>query len=82
MTFYLVAFAAWACPGGPFSWLIPAKPLLCEPAPAKVERFDRLDKARARVRALGPGASLTACDADRCRDLPVVWPRLPVFLGK
>lgn len=71
MISWLVIPLLWACPGVRFPVLgnvgqsllekSPAKPLLCAPSPGAPERFDQLPDALARVKRLGPGASLSLC---------------------
>jgi hypothetical protein len=63
--FLLVAWTAWACPGG--GWFAPAwpaklRPIICAPKVA-FELYDpaRSAAARARVAQLGDGAALYAC---------------------
>ena len=76
MTWYAVAYLAWACPGGWLGRLVPAaaRPLVCSPRPA-VELYDpaRAAAARRRVSALGPPAALYACRAGRCRGPLSSW---------
>lgn len=80
MIFWLVASISWACPGGWFGGFIPAavKPLACQGAP-QVEHFERLDKAEARIRELGPGSTLIACRGLRFKTVPITWVTEPVF---
>ncbi len=76
MTWILVAWISWTCPGGPISGLVPAaaRPLVCRPAP-RHELYDpaRRPRAQARVRELGAGAELRVCRGLRCSDNLADW---------
>ena len=76
MTFFLVSWVAYTCPGGWFGGLVPAqaRPLVCQPS-AKVESFDRLERARKRVVELGKESApkMTEVRGLRLIDLPVTW---------
>lgn len=71
MTWYLVAWISWTCPGGFLSGLWPAavRPMLCQPKPeSRVVSGPR--EARGLV---APGARLYQCGGLKCRELSVVW---------
>ena len=55
MTFYLVAWVWWTCPGGWLSGSVPPKlwPLVCEES-ANTATFDRLEQANEQADKLGP----------------------------
>ena len=76
MTWILVVWLGYSCPGGWFSGLVPlsVRPLVCAPA-VELERFDpaQRERAHARVREQGQGARLFRCDVRRCREIPVRW---------
>ena len=80
MTFWIVATISWACPGGWLSGLVPEalRPLVCKQQ-AQTEVFDRLSRARDRVRDAGPTSRLTACRGLRCKDASVIWTTSPEF---
>lgn len=64
MTWYLLTWLAWTCPGGPLGGLVPApaRPLVCRAEP-RLELYDpaRLERAKARTRELGCSAQLRRC---------------------
>ena len=77
MTWFLVVWVAWVCPGG--SWFAPAwpaklRPVVCSPT-ARYELYDpaRAAKARQRVAALGPDAALYTCRGLACRGPISSW---------
>lgn len=74
MTFYLVAFIAYTCPGGWLSGLVPAaaRPFVCRQE-IRVEAMDRLDRARSKVVEQGQGTTLVECRGLRCTTMPVTW---------
>jgi hypothetical protein len=76
MTSFLVAWVAWTCPGGWFGGLVPAqaRPLVCQPT-AKVEPYDRLERARKRVVELGKDSAPKLIEVRGLRhtELPVTW---------
>jgi len=76
MTWFLVSFLAYNCPGGWFGGLVPeaVRPLVCKPE-IRTEPYDRLWRAQARVKALGPAAlpRLTRVKGLRLAGLPVIW---------
>ena len=80
MTFYAVAFVAWACPGGWFSGLVPPplRPVVCQAQP-QVEVVSSLPLAEKRVRDVGPVSRLLRCAGLRCREVPVAWVTEPKF---
>lgn len=81
MTWYLVAWVAWSCPGG---WLgslaVPAaaRPLVCRAEPRYLVTANR-EHARRQVRAEGPSAALSRCRALRCTPQPVTWTTVAQF---
>lgn len=77
MTWLLVAWISWVCPGG--GWLAPAwpaklRPLVCAPQ-ARQELYDpaRAAAARRRVQDLGPDAALYSCRGLRCLGPVSIW---------
>ena len=76
MSYYLVAWIAFSCPGGLLSGLIPgaARPLVCS-REARVELIPRKADAERKVRELGPGAAsrLWWCRGLKCSDVKVSW---------
>lgn len=76
MTWILVAWLGYSCPGGWLSGLVPlpVRPLVCAPA-IELERFDPAqgERARARVLEQGQTARIFRCDPRRCREIPVRW---------
>jgi len=80
MIFYLVAYIAWVCPGGWLSGFVPdaIRPIACQ-GTGQVEQFDRLEKAKDRVRELGRGSRLISCRGFRCKEVPVTWVTEPQF---
>lgn len=84
MSWFLVSWVAWACPGGWFAGLVPpaARPLACKPQ-VRQEAYERLKYARARVAALGPEnhPSLTLVQGLRLTERPVTWATAVKFEG-
>lgn len=82
MRWILLTFVHWACPGGPLAgyWPSAARPLICRAEPRR-EIYDprQLDRARARVRELGPGAVLERCQGLRCEPEKVTWRTIVEF---
>lgn len=88
MTLYVLSWPAFVCAGA-LSVLGFKVPLLTLPealrpalaavgacrVQASFELYDpaRRPQAEARVRALGPSATLSRCDPWRCREIPVQW---------
>ena len=76
MTFYLVLWLGYSCPGGILSGFIPAaaKPLVCR-SEAKYEMYDpaRIEKAKSRIRELGPAAMFFSCRGFKCENVAVAW---------
>lgn len=76
MTYYLVAYLAWQCPGGLLSGFIPEslKPTVCHAAP-RIEAFEKIDLARKRIAQIGPQQSLQLVEVQglRIKELPVTW---------
>jgi hypothetical protein len=74
--YFLLAWTAWACPGGWFAgiWPAPVRPLVCAPS-ARFELYDpaRAAAARRRVSELGPSAALYVCRGLRCRGPISSW---------
>ena len=83
MTWYLVAWVAWNCPGG---WLgnaaIPAaaRPLACQPAPRTAFAANRREAVRLLLDH--PGATLEWCERLRCRPRSAEWQSHLVVDGK
>ena len=80
--FFLVSWIAYNCPGGLFGSMVPvaARKFVCRPEP-RLEAYERLAHARARVVALGEASSprLTLVQGLRLTDRPVVWRNKPKF---
>lgn len=82
MTWYLVSFLAYSCPGGWFEGLVPeqARPFVCKPE-VRMEAYDRLGRAQDRVKALGPSSlsRLTTVKGLRLAPLKVEWKQIVEF---
>lgn len=76
MTWYLVAWVSWTCPGGMLSgiWPAAARPLICAPHAEDMLCSRRADAER-KVRELGPGAGvrLFAFRGLRGREIDLTW---------
>ena len=85
MSYWLVLYLTWACPGG---WLgqkaiaEPLRPFVCAPTPS-FALLDRQGAAEAMIRRLGPIAApqLHACRGFRCKQVSVEW-RTTLELGR
>ena len=84
MTWFLVTWITWSCPGGLLSGLVPAaaRPLVCAPE-VKREPYDKLARAQDRVRAIGPGAaaSIDQVRGLRLKSQDVTWTQTVNFGG-
>ena len=92
ISFFVVALL-WTCPtvkvpvigevGKGVIAKTPGRILLCTPSPGAPERFDHINDALVRIKALGPGSSLSVCDPDgTCKLQKVEWdnsPSVPVL---
>jgi hypothetical protein len=76
MTYFIVLWLAYACPGGILSGIWPevAKPLICAPE-LKVERFSDRKQAESKIKDLGPMASsrIQWCKGLKCYDIKIQW---------
>lgn len=85
MTWYMVAWLSWACPGGWFSGLVPApaRPILCKPC-IEHKVFDRASDAYVKIESLGPGtgATLTEYRGLRRKDRSITWAAYVTIEGR
>lgn len=76
MTYWLIVYIGFACPGGWFSSLIPAaaRPVACKAKPEQ-EFYSSRKLADKRVLDIGPSSAtrLFECKAFRCREKDVDW---------
>lgn len=74
MTWLLVSWIGWTCPGGLLAgfWPSSAKPLVCQPK-AETAIYTQGAQAYRKVREIGPGARLQGYQGLKGRDIPIRW---------
>lgn len=74
MSWFLVLWVGYSCPGGMLSGLVPvtARPYVCAREP-RSEILTRRSDAERKVRDVGPGARLLSCRGLRCSEVRVTW---------
>lgn len=76
MTWFMVTWLAWSCPGGWFSGLVPApaRPLLCQPR-TEHQVYTRPQEAYSQIERLGPGSASTMTEYHglRRKDHRIIW---------
>jgi len=83
MKFYLVAYIALSCPGGPFARFIPesAKQFICSQK-IEIKITERKDKAYAMARKAGCDSVLLRCNGFRCRSRSITCSTKLVIEGE
>lgn len=82
LTWFLVIYFSYTCPGGFLSGLWPAavKPIVCKATP-DYYMISSLELARKKIREKGPGARLLGCRGLRCVDHDFEWKNVVKFEG-
>jgi hypothetical protein len=82
MTWFLIIWVSWSCPGGLFApaWPPASRPIVCAPRP-ELQILSTEDAAQRAVRAAGRAGAprLYSCRWLRCREQRVIWNETVTF---